>query len=373
MEIDRHTKFNRVLLKGVSPRAEVLPNLNPLTLLHAGPPFTGSDIPVPVRNAAIHALIFERLAETPDDASTLIDSGKVHFEPAQDWRVVTPLAQVVSASMPLFVIGEGDHEAFAPVVEGAPTGLRFGSSDPQCRKNLETHAQFAKLELAPQLKKSPVRIGAIIEKALAEGNDCHTLTDRANAALLDQLDGLSDPYLSLLESSPGFVLPILMGACSWWLQFGSSADENGRGVVAAGGNGERFGMRLRGQTDWTTVLATPPVGKRFAHQEDRPVVGAIGDSAVIDFCGLGGQALECAPALVSDWQNLLPEDWQGRPESVLSPQTDVVCPWRVIEHQKPPIINLALVSADAQGGILGKGFYQPDLAVFEAVVAGATS
>jgi len=371
MKIDTHARFNGVLLKGVSLRAEAVPNLHPRTLLHAGPPFTGTEIPAPVRNAAIHALIFEQFAETPEEASMLIDSGDIHFEPAQDWGVVTPLAQVVSKSMPLFVIGDGDREAFAPIVEGAPTGLRFGSSDPVCLNNLNIHTQFAKLELAPALKASPVRISTIIEKALAEGNECHTLTDRANAALLDQMNSLSDPYQSLLRSSPGFVLPILMGACSWWLQFGSSAD--GSGVAAAGGNGDCFGIRLRGQAHWTTVPAQPPRGNRFAHQEGRPVVGAIGDSAVIDFCGLGGQALECAPALVSDWQNLLPEDWQARPELVLSPETGVVCPWRVIEQRKVPIVNLALVSADAQGGILGKGFYQPDLAVFEAAIAGIAS
>lgn len=374
MKIDRLAKFEGVLLKGVSLRKDAVPNLTPQTLLHAGPPFKSDAIPAPVRNAAIQALVFERQAETPEQAITLIESGKIQFEPAQDYRVVTPLAQVVSASMPMFVIGDRSNEAFAPIVEGAPVGLRFGSSAPECLKNLEVHTQYAKLELAPALNKSPVRIGTLIEKALAEGNECHTLTDRANAALLEQLEGLSDSYLSLLQSSPGFVLPIIMGASCWYLQFASAANANGHPrVVAAGGNGECFGIRLQDQTAWTTIPAQPPLGKRFAHQEGRPVIGAIGDSAVIDFCGLGGQALEYAPELVSDWESLLPDDWQARPQSVLSPESGVVCPWRVTEQQKSPIINLALVSADAQGGILGKGFYQPDPAVFEAAISGIAS
>jgi len=372
MEIDRPGKFDGVLLRGVALRSEVLPSLASLTLLHAGPPFSGIDTPSPVRNAAIHALIFEHHAETRGEAAILIDSGKVSFEPAQDWGVVTPLAQVISASMPLFVIGDDKHQAFAPVVEGAPVGLRFGSSDPECLENLRTHTQFARLELDPQLNKTPVRIAAVIEKALAEGNECHSLTDSANAAFLEQLDGLSGPYRSLLENSPGFVLPIIMGACSWWLQFGSASHDNGNGVVAVGGNGVSFGIRLRGRKHWSTATAKPPTGNRFPRQENRPVVGAIGDSAVVDFCGLGGQALDCAPSLVSEWQKLLPEDWQIRPECTLCTDTGVVSPTKVIQHQRVPIINLALVSADAMGGILGKGFYEPDLAVFETTTNGAT-
>jgi len=373
LDTDRHTKFKGVFLEGVSQLGEVLANFDTSTLLHAGPPFVDSVLPAPVRNAAIHALMFEGFAETPDDAAELIDDGKVSFQSAQDWGVVTPLAQVVSASMPVFVIGDGDRRAFAPIVEGAPTGLRFGSREPVCLDNLKLHARFAELELKPLLAESPVNLASVIEKALAEGNECHSLTDRANAALLEQLQGLSDQYRTLLESSPGFVLPVLMGACSWLLRFGPSSEQTGHGVFAAGGNGVHFGLRLRGQSRWTTIPAQPPEGKRFAHQENRPALGAIGDSAVIDFCGLGGQALECAPTVVSDWQTLLPDDWKSRPDTILNPDTGVVCPSRVLDQQKAPIINLALVGADAMGGILGKGFYQPDLSIFEAAMAGTAS
>jgi len=121
------------------------------------------------------------------------------------------------------------------------------------------------------------------------------------------------------------------------------------------------------------VPAQPPEGTRFPHQQGRPVLGAIGDSAVIDFCGLGGQALDHAPSLISDWQSLLPEDWSTRAGNVLDPDSGVVCARRVTEQQTVPIVNLALVSADAAGGILGKGFYQPELSLFKAARAGAAS
>ncbi|BEH13066.1 hypothetical protein MAALD49_04340 [Marinobacter shengliensis] len=366
-------KFDGIALRGTCLLREVLPNLSGRVVLHAGPPFVSAAVPAAIRNATIHALLYEGQATTPDQAARLIDDGKVSFQPAQDWGVVTPLAQVVSPSMPVFVIGDGVSQMYAPVVEGAPTGIRFGCPEPECLENLRRHARFAKTELAPSLHKSPVQIAAIIKRALAEGNECHSLTDRANAALLDQLQGLSGEYRDLLESSPGFVLPVLMGAAGWLLQFGPRAPGSSGQVVAAGGNGLQFGIRLSGQRHWSTVPAQPPEGTRFPHQQGRPVLGAIGDSAVIDFCGLGGQALDHAPSLLSDWQALLPEDWSTRAGNVLDPDSGVVCARRVREKQTVPIVNLALVSADAAGGILGKGFYQPDLSLFKAARAGAAS
>ena len=365
-----HKRFRGISLKGVSLLGEVLPRLNGSTVLHAGPPFVNGQIPAAVRNATIHALVFEGLANTSDQAASLIDSGKVNFQPAQDWGVVTPLAQVVSKSMPVFVIGDGSNRMYAPIVEGAPVGIRFGSPEPECLENLRRHARFAAMELGPQLQTSPVQVAEVIRIALAEGNECHSLTDRANAALLDQIDGLSGEYRNLLESSPGFVLPILMGAAGWLLRFGPGASDSSGQMVAAGGNGLHFGVRLSGDKHWSTVPAHPPEGTRFPHQDGRPVLGAIGDSAVIDFCGLGGQALDHAPSLVSDWQALLPEDWPARAEAVMNPESGVVCAQRVTERQTVPIVNLALVSADAAGGILGKGFYQPDLGLFAVARAG---
>lgn len=368
-----HTKFDGISLKGVCLLREALPSLQGLTVLHAGPPFVKACIPAAVRNATIHALLYEGQAATPDQAANLIDSGKVDFQPAQDWGVVTPLAQVVSPSMPVFVIGDGTSQMYAPIVEGAPTGIRFGSPEPECLENLRQHARFAAMELGPQLKKSPVKISEIINTALAEGNDCHTLTDRANAALLEQVDGLSNEYRRLLENSPGFVLPVVMGAAGWLLRFGPRAPDSAEHIVAAGGNGLQFGIKLSGQMHWSTVPAHPPVGKRFPHHEGRPVLGAIGDSAVIDFCGLGGQALGHAPSLVSDWQALLPEDWSSRPGHVLALDSGIVSVQRVVEQHTVPIVNLALVSADDAGGILGKGFYQPDLSLFKVARAGGAS
>ncbi len=356
---NRYRRFDTLRLEGVVPLGEVVPDVHARSLLHAGPPYAEGPLPAPVHNAAINAVLFERLADNAKDAAAMLERGDFRLSPAQDFGVTTPLAQVVSASMPVFVIGDGDRHVYAPLVEGAPPALRFGSPDSRCVGNLRLHARFAAMELNDSLAKHPVPLASVIEYALANGNDCHTLTDQANHALLSHLSGLSQSYRTLLEKSPGFVLPVLMGACGWLLRYGKSA------IAAGGGNGREFGLRLKSQRHWLTTVAEPPTGPRFPAQVGKTALGAIGDSAVIDLCGLGGQALNCAPSLVSEWRGLLPDDLESRHATVLDADTGIVSPAEVVRHRTPPIINLALVGADQEGGILGKGFYQPPLTLFQ--------
>ncbi|BES69224.1 DUF1116 domain-containing protein [Marinobacter nanhaiticus D15-8W] len=360
---NRYRRFENLRLEGVARLGDVVPDVHTRLLLHAGPPYMAGPLPAPVRNAAINAILFERLADSAEDPAAMLDRGDFKLSPAQDVGVTTPLAQVVSASMPVFVIGDGDRHIYAPLVEGAPPALRFGSPDSQCVDNLRLHARFAALELAASLDKHPVPLARVIEYALANGNDCHTLTDQANQALLSHVSDLSSSYRTLLEQSPGFVLPVLMGACGWLLRYGNSP------ISAGGGNGREFGLRLKGESHWLTTVAEPPTGPRFPAQAGKTALGAIGDSAVIDLCGLGGQALDCARPLANEWRDLLPDDWEHRPDAVLDANTGVVSPAEVVRHQTPPIINLALVGADQDGGILGKGFYLPPLALFQQLAA----
>ena len=88
---------------GVSTRRELLPQLDARVLLHAGPPVTGA-VPARLLYAAAQALVFEGMADGFEDALRLVEAGAVTLLPAQDHGVVTPLAQVVSASMPLLAV-----------------------------------------------------------------------------------------------------------------------------------------------------------------------------------------------------------------------------------------------------------------------------
>ncbi|MGC3988007.1 MAG: DUF1116 domain-containing protein [Pseudorhodoferax sp.] len=338
-------------------RHVALPHLGRDVLLHAGPPFEGAP-PAPVRQAAVQALLFEGLAADWAGAQALLATGAVRLLPAQDHGVATPLAQVVSAAMPLAEVGDDRSRAWAPLVEGPPPALRFGTSDPAALPRLQAVTELGLQRLAPLLQARPLPLSPVIAQALAEGDECHGRTGAANAALLARLDGLAETDRALLAASPGFVLTVLMAAAAWRLR------QPGAPIAAVGGNGLRFGLRLPGDTGWRTIAAAPPTGTRFPQHAQAQPLGAIGDSAVLDFCGLGGQALPAAPALCAEWSASLPADLAQRRARVTDAVTGLVAPAGVAASGLPPLVDLAVLDASGAAGLIGRGWYAPDPSLF---------
>lgn len=357
--------FDGASLRDVVLRRDALPGLGPMVLLHAGPPFRG-EVPRAVRNACVQALLFEGAAADEAQARTMLSTGAVDLRSAQDHGVVTPLAQVVSASMPMAVVGDARHVAWAPLVEGPPPALRFGTEAPEARTRLAAIAVFGLDRLGPLLRAQPVALAPIVVQALAQGDECHARTGAANAALVDAIAGLSGEDRSALQSSPGFVLTILMAAACWRLRHAP------HGLAAVGGNGVDFGLRMHGVRQWHRCPAMPPVGTRMPGHADTEALGAIGDSAVIDFCGLGGQALRAAPALRDEWQRVLPDSLPAQHAAVVDPATGTVDIARVAASGVSPLVDLAILDRQGAHGLIGRGVYRPDAALFvEAIGAGA--
>ena len=357
--------FEGAMLRDVVLRRDALPALGPTVLLHAGPPFQGEPPPA-VRHACVQALLFERLAADAAQARAMVSDGAVDLQPAQDHGVATPLAQVVSASMPLAAVGDETTVAWAPLVEGPPPALRFGTQAPEARARLSAIAVFGLERLAPLLRARPVAMAPIVARALAEGDECHARTGAANAALIDALVGLSTDDRAMLQASPGFVLTLLMAAACWRLR---RAD---RGVAAVGGNGVDFGVRLHGQRGWDRSPAAAPAGTRMPGHAETDALGAIGDSAVIDFCGLGGQALAAAPALREEWQQVLPEALAMRRAAVIDPATGLVDAARVAASGLAPLVDLAILDRQGAHGLIGRGVFAPETALFARALAASS-
>jgi len=360
----------------VLPRSAACPQLEAQVLLHAGPPFRGAP-PAPVINAAIQAILFENLAADAAEARDLLVQGGVELRPAQDYRIATPLAQVVSASMLLFAV-EQDHEiCFAPMIEGSAPALRFGSPAPAALQRLRELGAWVMSRVAPLVRERAVPIGGLISAAVAGGDECHARTGHANEALVSSMGlGLSDAA-GRLRAIPAFVLPLLMGAACAALRTRRCE------IEAIGGNGLEFGVRWRGDLAWRRSIAEPPLGLLFAGagagagagadaatgrgigmNAGPAPLGAIGDSAVIDFCGLGGQALSAAPLLANEWSAVLPADALARREHVIDPDTGIVDAARVALSGIAPLINLGIIDRDGAAGLIGRGFYTPPVDLF---------
>jgi hypothetical protein len=357
----------------VLPRTAACPGVPAQVLLHAGPAYRGTP-PAPVLHAAIQALLFEGAAADERAAARLLGEGAVHLEPAQDHGIVTPLAQVVSASMPLLAVEQRGEVCFAPLVEGPPPALRFGSLLPSCRTALRDSGAWAASALAPLVRRQPPPIDAIIRAAVAAGDECHARTGAAGAALAAQLAGLAAADAERLRLHAAFVLPLLMAAAAAALR------THGCALTGLGGNGLDYGLRWRPRAGaaarWTCAPALAPQGVRLAGHAASSALGAIGDSAVIDLCGLGGQALAAAPLLVAEWHDTLPADALARRARLIDPRTGIVDPQRVLALDLAPLVNLAILERSGACGLIGRGVYAVPPGLFAAppdAAAGASN
>lgn len=347
-------RYQGIQWVGVSTLKTMLPDLSEHVLLHAGPSYGDHQIPQPVLNAAAQAVMFEKKAANIEAAFQLIEQGVFQLMSAQDFGVVTPLAQVVSVSMPVSIIQRGELTMLAPFAESSTPALRFGSVVPTAISAIHHLNEIAQTEIVPTLSTKPVNIAEIIFKALSAGDECHALVSHANEALLEQLPHLSASSKQLILANPNFVLPILMAASAVLLKTQTS------GYIAAGGNGIQFGVKLHGQSAWQVVDAVPPAGQYFMAEPPK-ALGAIGDSAVVDFAGLGGQLITLATSLSSVWDSKLPRNWQKIRDMVTDPVTGVVSEQLIQKNHVMPMVHLAILDASGEKGLIGRGAYCPQL------------
>jgi hypothetical protein len=150
-------------------------------------------------------------------------------------------------------------------------------------------------------------------------------------------------------------------------------------VVAAGGNGDRFGIQLASQPGtWFTTRAEPPAVQPGLIAADAIPLGAIGDSAVVDFLGLGAMT---TPAANGDarpaFADILP-DAVAAPRRLLAAAHPglarvqprmVIAARRAIEFAQMPVVSLGVLDKAGKRGRLAGGFYRPPLSLFERAIS----
>ncbi|MDH4390244.1 MAG: DUF1116 domain-containing protein [Aquabacterium sp.] len=294
-------------------------------LLQAGPPLRDARQPPAVlRSSIVMTCLHEGRASTEADAEALLRDGVLQLQPAQPLGCVTPLAAMVAPGTPLAQVVDGAANAqpsglslYAPVSTVRGPDTRMGMRD----AGLLTRLQQRDDDLVPDLQQhlarhGPIDLWALGCAGLAAGDDLHSRTTGANAALVQALRAPGDAQL---------------------------ADD----------------------------IAGKPA--------DVVRAGAIGDSAVIDMLGLGGQRMARAPEPLSVFGPLLPA---GAAEAVLAllarPHPGLPQTWpvgidaaQVLAQARPPLVVLAMLAQDGLQGLLGRGIYQPPLGLFaQALQAG---
>jgi len=363
------------------------------TLLHAGPPFEDiQQIPKPIMNSACVAAVFEGIAADFDVAQSMITNGEIKLKPAQDYSVVTPLAAVVSASMPVHRIdgSGGNGPVYAPINGGSRPSLRLGLRSDAVLSHIRwLNSTFAQLLEASftsstnKLRDTGVPLIPLAVQGLIGGDDCHGRTVVANKLMMDaalepglrkQLDA---DTLEFIETSPSLFLNVWMAA-SKFIMSSVEGMNDASFVTAVAGNGVNVGIQVAGLPGrWFVANATAPVGSFDIDVPITRAIGAIGDSAVVEGLGLGAMAVRHAPEQLKQFKNYLPENLDSRVTQLLSGEHEALstlgqklglCARTVVSVGSTPVVALGIIDKLGEKGRLGAGIYEMPIEPFAQAV-----
>src|SRR5204862_7984413 len=156
---------------------DVVPGMRPDVLRHSGPPLRWEAASGPMRGALEGAL---RL-EGRDSAD---------LEPCHHHQAVGPMAGVISASMPVLVVEDGEtgRRAYSNLNEGLGRVLRYGANDEAVLERLRWMAGALGPDLGRALREGgPVDLVSINQRALQMGDELHNRHRAATSLLFREL------------------------------------------------------------------------------------------------------------------------------------------------------------------------------------------
>ena len=385
---------------GIGRAGDLLPDLDERTLLHAGPPIDWADMCGPLRGAIIGAAVHEGIAADPEEAARLAERGGLRFGPCHDRGAVGPMAGVVSASMPVWIVENGakGNRAFCTLNEGLGRVLRYGAYDTEVLDRLAWMRDVLARVLAAALARldEPLDLRALIAQALQMGDEGHNRNRAGTSlllrALLPALLTVEEPTADVvaaaefISGNDHFFLNLAMAAGKATAD--AAAGTGGASIVTAmARNGTEFGVRLAGTGDrWFTGpagvvdgLYLPGFGPEDANRD-------IGDSTITETIGIGGMAMAAAPAIVrfvggtpddavaatlSMYDITWAESASYQLPSLGFRGTPLGIDCREVVHTGVlPTVNTGIAHKDPGVGQVGAGLVEPPMEAFVAATRG---
>jgi len=381
----------RPAIVAVAVARDVVPDMGERTFLHAGPPLTWDRCSGPMKGALIGAMIYEGLADTPEEAERL--GPEIDLSPCHHHRAVGPMAGVVSPSMPVAILTDsaGEGRSYTTLNEGLGKVLRYGAFAPEVIDRL----RWMEAVLAPVLRgvferRGPVDMVTLISQALQMGDDGHNRNRAGTSLLLRQLgpaliDG-DEPVAErfevfrFIDGNDHFLLNLVMAAGK--LQVDAAAGVPGSGLVTTmARNGTDFGIRVSGTGErWFTAPAPVVEGLYLGGFTAEDANPDIGDSAITETVGLGGFAMAASPAIVGFvggtaagavrrtlemYEITLAEHPDFKVPFLESRGTPVgIDAARVVRTGVAPIINTGIAGKEPGVGMVGAGMVQAPMSCF---------
>jgi hypothetical protein len=383
------------VLLDVRPAIDVVPGMTRETILTSGAPLPWGDYCGGQRTGVIGAALYERLAETPDEADRLLRSGEIRLAACHDHGCIGSLAGIYSASMPVFVVENsvGGNRGFCNLFEGpSPARLNYGVWSDEVRSNLDRVAEIFGPVLGEAVRAlGGVPLRPIMRRALHMGDELHSRNTAATLLFGRELFGglvsaaQRDPErvaetLDYLRSSDYFFLRLSMAASK--VTADSARGVDGSSVVTAMAFSCReFSIRVSGLGDQWFSAPLPEVdAKLFAPfgPEDIEFMG--GESIINETVGLGGFA-QAAAFPLQDYQGGSPAEMVeanlAMYEITVAEHPEFTIPYlrfrgtpvgidihRVVETGISPVMDIGV--AGRAGGQIGAGLLRAPLACFAA-------
>lgn len=378
--------------------SEAIPGMHQHLILHAGPPVTWELMSGPMRGGVIGGLLYEGLAQTPEQAMTLAASGKIEFSPCHHHQAVGPMAGIITASMPVWEVRNDPYNtvAYCTLNEGLGKVLRYGAYAPEVIERLHWMREV----LAPALRLAlkahgPLDLRSLIAQALQMGDEGHnrnragtSLVIRALAPHLVESELPREQVAQVLRFISGndhFFLNLTMPAAKASLM--PLANQPWSTVISTmARNGTTFGIRLAGLGEqWFVGPASIVEGLYLPGFTAADAGRDIGDSVITETSGIGGFAMAAAPAIVqfvggqandaltytrrmyaitlaeSPSYKIPALDFRGTPTGI-----DVV---RVVESGILPVVNTGIAHKDPGVGMVGAGLVKPPLECFRQALS----
>ena len=307
-EVLRRLDSGVPMLTGITTVADAAPELGERVLLHCGPALSYPQAPDPLRRSMQAAAVAEGWAASPAEAAELLDSERIGLSPANAHRVVVPMATALGPGAPLYVVTNeaGGTTAFAPISQGPGEVAWFGCATDASIARLVFLREVAAPVIRDVLRRNgPIDVLALAAQAVTMGDDVHVRTQAATNLLIKEwLPQLTEAgggqvaaFARFLAANHLFFLTMAMAAARSLTEWAAGVPDSSI-VTSMSRNGTTFGIRLAGSPEWFTAEA-PEVGHALYHPGRGPDDGApdIGDSAVLELCGLGAAAAAGSPAV----------------------------------------------------------------------------
>ena len=301
----------RPMIVGAGAAGELIPGLEGWTVLHAGPPVEWGLMCAPQKNAVRGAIILEGWAADHDEADGLVEAGDVRLASAHSMNAAGAMCGVISPSMACWAARDevGGGVGFSPMNDGPGEAFWLGVGSPEAIRRQRIMADAIAPGFAAALRANgPIDALALCAQGIAMGDDCHMRHQATTMLLLrEALPAMAEhapesvlPTARMLAGNGHFALTVTIAAARAALA-GIQGTPNSSLVVFISRNGIDAAVQIAGLPDrWFTAPA-PLVGDPLYRPgfSDEDAAPDIGDSALVECCGLGGAASAASPSVAA--------------------------------------------------------------------------